>query len=67
MNNYSNNMTLTEISNYLCAISNSYYNLRKKGLMNHISEEEYKKTYEELYALSRKIDWEVVYRKMKEA
>lgn len=63
---YHNNMTPTEIANYLCAISNSYYNLRKKGLLEHLSEDEYKKTYNELCALSREIDWEMLYKSRKE-
>lgn len=62
MEEYNRNLSLNDIHEVTNDISNSIYRLRKNGVLDHLTEDEYKEIYKLASKLNSQIAWAILFK-----
>lgn len=62
MEQYNRNMSLNDIHEVTNDVSNSIYRLRKSGILDHLTEDEYKEIYKLASKLNSQIAWAIAFK-----
>lgn len=62
MEQYNRNLSLNDIHEVTNDVSNSIYRLRKNGILDHLTEDEYKEIYKLSSKLNSQIAWAIAFK-----
>lgn len=62
MEQYNRNLSLNDIHEVTNDVSNSIYRLRKNGILDHLTEDEYKEIYKLASKLNSQIAWAIAFK-----